>query len=61
MKNILYILSIILISISIILILEFPNSGRMNAIAGVLTILGFSANASAFFMSNKIQASRNFN
>lgn len=61
MKNILYIISIILIAISIILILEFPDSQRMNLIAGFSTILGFIVNASAFFMSNKIQANRNFN
>ncbi len=61
MKNILYILSLILISISIILILEFPDSGRMNLIAGFLIVVGFSTNASAFFMSKKIQTNRNFN
>jgi len=53
MKNILYIISIILISISIILILQFPDSQRMNLIAGFSTILGFIVNASAFFMSKK--------
>ena len=55
MKNILYIISLILISISIVFILQFPDSGRMNLIAGVLTVIGFSTNASAFFMSKKIR------
>lgn len=59
MKNILYIVSLILIAISIILILQFPDSQRMNLIAGFSTILGFIVNASAFFMSKKVQANRN--
>jgi len=53
MKNTIYILSLVFLAISIFLILNYPNSGRMNVIAGGLTFFGFLFNIAGFLLSNK--------
>jgi uncharacterized membrane protein (UPF0136 family) len=55
MKNLIYISSLILIGISIFLVLEYPNSGRMSLIAGVITFLGFALNIAGYLLNKKIQ------
>ena len=47
-KNILYVISLILLAIAIFLIIEFPESNRLSLIAGVITMFGFSLNMVAF-------------
>ena len=51
MKNLIYISSLILIGISIILLIEYPNSGRMNLIAGAITFLGFTLNIAGYSLN----------
>lgn len=48
-KSILYSLSLFIIAISIFLVVEFHDSGRMNLIAGILALFGFGINAAVFF------------
>ena len=55
MKNGIYISSLILIGISIFLLVEYPNSGRMSLIAGVLTFVGFALNIAGYALNKKIQ------
>lgn len=55
MKNIIYISSLILIGISIFLLVEYPNSGRMSLIAGAMTSLGFALNIAGYALNKKIQ------
>ena len=54
MKNTLYIISLILLTIAIFLIIEFPKSNRLNLIAGVITMFGFSLNVVAFFTKKQL-------
>ena len=54
MKNSVYITSLVFIAISIVLIIEYPNSGRMQLIAGGLVFLGFALNIAGFSLKNKI-------
>ena len=54
MKNTLYIISLILLAISIFLIIEFPESNRLNLIAGVITMFGFSLNVVAFLSKKTV-------
>ncbi len=49
--TILYVISLILIVTSMLLVVEFPNSGRMNVIAGVIAPLGIFLNIAAFILS----------
>jgi hypothetical protein len=53
MKNGIYISSLILIGISIFLLVEYPNSGRMSLIAGALTFLGFALNSTGYLLNKK--------
>lgn len=55
MKNLIYILSLILIGISIFLLIEYPNSGRMSLIAGIIIFLGFPLNIAGYALNKKIQ------
>lgn len=50
-KIILYVLSVIAIGISILLLLEFPNSGRYSLISGFFMMIGLGLNAGAFILS----------
>lgn len=50
-KIILYVLSVIAIGISILLLIEFPDSGRYSAISGFLMMVGLVLNAGAFILS----------
>jgi hypothetical protein len=53
MKNLIYVTSLILIGISIFLTVEYPDSGRMGLIAGVLTFLGFASNIISYVIKSK--------
>ncbi len=48
MKNTIYILSLILILVSVVLIVVYPESGRMNLIAGGLFPIGILLNVLVF-------------
>ncbi len=48
MKNILYITSLIIILVSVFLIIQYPESGRINLIAGGLFPIGFILNILGF-------------
>lgn len=52
-KNLLYILSLFLIAFSFFLILNYPESGRMNMIAGATICIGFCLNIAAFLSGAK--------
>jgi hypothetical protein len=54
MKNSVYITSLVIIAISIVLIIEYPNYQRMQLIAGGLVFLGFALNIAGFSLKNKI-------
>ena len=49
-KNTLYIISLILLATVIFLIVEFPESNRINLIAGIISMFGFALNVTAFLM-----------
>ena len=53
MKNLIYISSLLLIGISIFLLVEYPNSGRMSLIAGVIIFLGFALNIAVYSLNKK--------
>jgi hypothetical protein len=53
MKNALYVISLVIIAISIVLIIEYPNYQRMQLIAGGLVFLGFVLNISGFSLKDK--------
>lgn len=58
MKNIIYITSLLIILVSVFLMVQYPESGRMNLIAGGLFPIGIVLNFVAFRMepnSNKKQ------
>ena len=50
MKNIIYITSLLIILVSVFLMIQYPESGRMNLIAGGLFPIGFILNILGFRM-----------
>lgn len=54
MKNLIYISSLIIIGISIFLLIEYPNSGRMSLIAGAMTFIGFALNIEGYELNKKL-------
>lgn len=48
MKNIIYLLSLIVLATAIFLIIEYPESGRIQVIAGAILIIGFILNIFGF-------------
>ena len=46
----LYIFSLIILVVSIVLVVLYPNSGRMGLIAGGLTPIGFILNIASFVL-----------
>lgn len=55
MKNLIYISSLILIGISLFLLVQYPNSGRMGLIAGAITFVGLALNIAGYVLNRKIQ------
>ena len=54
-----YILGLAIILISFVLLIEFPESNRMNMIAGALLPIGVGLNAAGYFMlSDRIKATK---
>ena len=45
-----YVLSLLILAVSIILVVEYPNSQRTQLIAGGLAFLGFLLNITGFAM-----------
>ena len=58
MKNLTYVASLILIGISIFLLIEYPNSGRMSLIAGAMAVIGFASNIVSYLLNYKEVASQ---
>ena len=52
-KNLLYIISLVILIGSIVLVVEYQNSGRIQVIAGLLTIIGFAMNITGFAMKKR--------
>lgn len=50
MKNIIYIASLLIILVSVFLMIQYPESGRMNLIAGALFPIGIVLNFVGFRM-----------
>jgi len=50
LSNLLYIVSLIVLVVSIFLAVEYPNSGRIQMIAGGIALIGFSLNIAGFAM-----------
>jgi len=50
--SLMYALSLLIILISMVLIVQFPESGRMSLIAGVLFVPGLGLNLAAFLSRN---------
>ncbi|MEG0698300.1 hypothetical protein [Algoriella sp.] len=55
MKNIFFILGLVLILASILLLIEFPDSNRMSMIAGATTAIGLTFNVVGFILKPKMQ------
>ena len=55
MKNVVYLMSLLILGISIFLIIEYPNWQRMQLIAGVLIAVGFIANIIGYSTKQKIE------
>jgi hypothetical protein len=54
-----YISGLIITAISIFLIIEFPESNRLNMIAGALTAVGFGLNIAGYSMlSDKVKTTK---
>lgn len=53
MKNSVYLTSLVIIALSMVLIIEYPNSGRMQLIAGGSISLGFALNVAGFSLKIK--------
>lgn len=54
MKNIFYIGGLFLVILSIVLLLMFPNSGRMSLISGMILPIGLTLNVLGFVLKPKI-------
>lgn len=52
-KKLIYVLSLVLIAVSIFLVIEYSNSNRMNLIAGATAMVGFSLNILGFLLPSK--------
>jgi uncharacterized membrane protein len=53
MKNIIYITSLLIILVSVFLMIQYPESGRMNLIAGGLFPIGILLNVLVFRMQRQ--------
>ena len=52
-KNLIYILSLLILGISFFLVVEYSNSNRISLIVGMITAVGFCLNIAGFLMKNK--------
>jgi len=52
-NSLLYIISLIILVVSIVLFVEYQNSGRIQLIAGILTMIGFAMNITGFAMKKR--------
>lgn len=53
MKNIIYITSLLIILVSVFLMIQYPESGRLNLIAGALFPIGIVLNFLGFRMQGE--------
>jgi hypothetical protein len=59
MKILVYVTSLIFSVIPIVLIIEYPNSGRMQLIVGGLVFIGFALNIARFSLSKDVKVLSN--
>jgi hypothetical protein len=59
MKILVYVTSLIFSVIAIVLIIEYPNSVRMQLIVGGLVFIGFALNIAGFSLSKDVKVLRN--
>jgi len=52
-NSLLYIISLIILVVSIVLVVEYQNSGRIQLIAGLFTMIGFAMNITGFAMKKQ--------
>ena len=52
-NSLLYIISLIILVASIVLVVEYQDSGRIQLIAGLLTMIGFAMNITGFAMKKR--------
>ena len=50
MKNLMYISSLLLITVSIFLLIEYPNSNRTSLISGFFLSIGFILNLASYLI-----------
>ena len=50
MKNLMYISSLLLITVSIFLLIEYPNSNRTSLISGFFLSIGFMLNLASYLI-----------
>ena len=55
MKNMFFILGLVLIIVSILLLIEFSDSQRMSLIAGMILSFGLTFNVLGFVLKPKMQ------
>ena len=55
MQKIIYPLSLLILGIAMFLIVNYPDSGRMNMIAGGLFTTGFTLNIAGYFVMKMSQ------
>jgi hypothetical protein len=59
MKILVYVTSLIFSVIAIVLIIEYPNSVRMQLTVGGLVFIGFALNIAGFSLSKDVKVLRN--
>jgi hypothetical protein len=52
-NNLIYIISLVILLLSIFLVIEYQNSGRIQLIAGVLIVSGLAMNITGFAMKKR--------
>ncbi|SEA54891.1 hypothetical protein SAMN05443667_105203 [Flavobacterium gillisiae] len=53
MKNIIYFISLIVLGTAIFLIIEYPESGRIQGIAGAVLIIGLTLNIIGYLFKSR--------
>lgn len=57
MQKLIYPLSLVAFAIVFFLIVNYPDSGRMQLIAGMLTVIGFTLNMVGYLLAKRRQTS----
>lgn len=52
-STLIYILSLLIVTVAFVLLINFPNSGRYSLIAGALFSMGFMLNIASYALKTK--------